>query len=86
MKKEYTVKDPVGLHARPASVLVQKASTYKNEIFIEFNDKLITLKSIIAVMSLGIPFNSNFKIVVEGENQGSVLNEIEEVMKKEGLI
>ena len=46
MTREYKIVDEAGLHARPASVLVQTAAKFPNESFIEFNGKKLTLKSI----------------------------------------
>ena len=86
MTKTYTVKDQVGLHARPASILVKAASKHQNDIQISYKDKTMTLKSIIAVMSLGIPFGNEFSITVSGDNAESVLNDLETVMTDEKLI
>lgn len=80
MKKTFTVKDVAGLHARPASLLVQVASKYPDEAFINYSGKKITLKSIMAVMSLGIPSKEVFEIEVTGENEAEVLEKLEEVL------
>ncbi|WP_407272854.1 phosphocarrier protein HPr [Radiobacillus sp. PE A8.2] len=84
---EQTVKitDPTGVHARPATVLVNKASSYEAEAKIEYNGKSVNLKSIMGVMSLGIPKDSEIKIIAEGSDEQEALDGILEVIKKEGL-
>ncbi|QMS85768.1 HPr family phosphocarrier protein [Candidatus Xianfuyuplasma coldseepsis] len=86
MIKRFTIVDEAGLHARPASLLVQKAATYPNDIFIEFNGKRLTLKSIMAVMSLGVPQNSVIAIDVEGENDADIMAALEKVLVDNNLI
>lgn len=55
MEKTFKVIDSTGIHARPAAVLVQTAGKFESEITIKFNAKTANLKSIMGVMSLGIP-------------------------------
>ena len=86
MEKSYLVVDVAGLHARPASLLVQVASKFPNEINIEYNGRKMTLKSIMAVMSLGVPSQETFKIEVLGEDCETVFNELENVLIENSVI
>jgi phosphocarrier protein len=86
MLRTYLVKDEIGLHARPASLLVQEASKFQNEVHIIYEDKKLTLKSIMAVMSLGIPYNANFSIEVEGDNAIEVFKAMEDIMIEHHVI
>lgn len=86
MRREYKIIDEAGLHARPASLLVQSASKFPNDITIEFQDKNITLKSIMAVMSLGVPQNSNIAINVDGDDAETVFQALEKVLNDHSLI
>lgn len=86
MKREYTIIDEAGLHARPASLLVQEATKFPNEIFIEFNGKRLTLKSIMAVMSLGVPQGGTIGIDVVGDSPIEVFEALEGVLKDHRLI
>jgi phosphocarrier protein len=86
MKKEYTIIDEAGLHARPASLLVQTATKFPSEIFIEFNGKRLTLKSIMAVMSLGVPQGGVIAIDVEGDNPTEVFDALEKILNDHRLI
>ncbi len=69
IKEKYIVKDVAGLHARPASVLSAAAAKYQEDVDIIYKDKRVTLKSIMSVMSLGIPHAAEFYIEVRGEQE-----------------
>jgi len=86
MTREYKIVDEAGLHARPASVLVQTAAKFPNESFIEFNGKKLTLKSIMAVMSLGIPQHSVIQLTVEGDNPEQIFAALEKVLEDNNLV
>ncbi len=86
MKVAYIVSDPVGLHARPATVMVQVAQKYPNDSFIIFKDKKVTLKSILIVMSLGIPAQSKIEIEVNGDNPEVVHEAIKNVLIEHNVI
>lgn len=84
-KKIFIVTSDTGIHARPATILVQTASKYKCEIHIEYKEKTVNLKSIMGVMSLGIPKNAEITISSEGEDAEAAIAGLEEIMIKEGL-
>jgi phosphocarrier protein len=86
MRREYKIIDEAGLHARPASLLVQAATKFPNNIYIEFKDKKLTLKSIMAVMSLGVPQNSTIAIDVEGDNAIEVFSSLENILEEHRLV
>lgn len=87
MSAEKTVKitDSTGVHARPATVLVNKAGSFASDVTVEYNGKSVNLKSIMGVMSLGIPKDAEIKIVAEGSDEQEAVDAIYEVIKKEGL-
>lgn len=81
-----TVIDPVGLHARPATVAVNAASKFKSEIKIAYKGKSVNMKSIMGVMSLGIPTQSEIVISAEGEDQDEAVETIVDVLKTQKVI
>ncbi|MBU5595704.1 phosphocarrier protein HPr [Amphibacillus sp. MSJ-3] len=87
MSVEKTVKitAETGVHARPATVLVNKAGSFSSDITLEYNGKSVNLKSIMGVMSLGIPMDAELKIVADGADQQEAIDAIYEVIKQEGL-
>jgi phosphocarrier protein len=85
VEKTYTVVSEAGIHARPATTLVQKASQYSAEVSIETEGKSSNLKSIMGVMAMGIGKGAQIKIVAAGPDEADALAGIEDVLRKEGL-
>ncbi len=81
-----TVIDPVGLHARPATVAVNAASKFKCEVKVAYNGRSVNMKSIMGVMSLGIPTNSEIEISCDGEDEDDAVKTIEEVLRTQKVI
>lgn len=84
-EKTFTVIDEAGIHARPATNLVQAASKFKSEVTLEYKGKPANLKSIMSVMALGIVKGAEIKIIAEGNDEIEAINHISETLTKEGL-
>ncbi|WP_312642938.1 HPr family phosphocarrier protein [Hydrogenoanaerobacterium sp.] len=70
MKKfEYTIKDALGLHARPAGLLVKCASGYKSAVTLTRGDKSGDAKRLFAVMGLAVKCGDVISIAVDGEDE-----------------
>jgi phosphocarrier protein HPr len=82
--KEQTFKitAETGVHARPATLLVNKAGQYQSEVEMTYNDKTVNLKSIMGVMSLGIPKGAEIKITATGNDEDEAIQGIAEVIKE----
>ena len=80
------VVDPVGLHARPATVAVNAASKFKSEVKVAYNGKTVNVKSIMGVMSLGIPTQSEITISCDGEDEEEAIKQIEDILKAQKVI
>ncbi|WP_027634242.1 HPr family phosphocarrier protein [Clostridium hydrogeniformans] len=76
VSKEVVVKNSTGLHARPATLLVKKASAFKSDISIEFNGKKANVKSLIGVLSLGVTKDANITVVASGDDETLAVEEI----------
>jgi len=85
MEKLFTITDETGLHARPATVLVNTASKFTSEILLTYRDKKVNLKSIMGVMSLGIQQGAEITISVEGEDAESAMSALTETITTTGL-
>jgi len=80
------VVDPVGLHARPATVAVNAASKFKCNVNVSFQGRSVNMKSIMGVMSLGIPTQSEVTISCEGEDEDEAIAAIEEILRTQKVI
>lgn len=78
----YVIKDSLGIHARPAGLLVKKASTFKSDITILKNQKAVDLKKIFGIMSLGAKQGEQITIKISGEDEEEALAAIEEFIKE----
>lgn len=84
-KKDFHIIADTGIHARPATLLVQTASKFNSEISLEYKGKSVNLKSIMGVMSLGVGQGADVTITTEGADEADAMAAIVETMQKEGL-
>ncbi len=80
MKKQFKVTDPVGLHARPATLLVNEASKYASDIKIIVDGKEGNLKSIMGVMALAIKTEQVFEIEVSDDKEVEAMEGLTKVI------
>lgn len=84
-QKSYVIIDETGIHARPATMLVQTASKFDSDVQLEYNAKKVNLKSIMGVMSLGVGKDAEITIYAEGSDEKEAIAKISEVLSNEGL-
>jgi phosphocarrier protein HPr len=71
-----TITDPVGLHARPAAIVVQTAGRYQARIRLEHGDKRADARSIIQLLALGVRQGSPVTVVAEGADAPQALDAV----------
>ena len=74
--KEVTVKNQIGLHARPATFFIQKANEFKASIWIEKEDRRVNAKSLLGVLSLGIVGDTQIKINADGTDEALAVDSL----------
>lgn len=84
-EKTFTITSETGIHARPATLLVQTASRFKCDVNLVYKEKQVNLKSIMGVMSLGIPKGSEIKIITSGDDENEALTTLEDTIRQEEL-
>lgn len=82
MEQVFTVKNPAGIHARPATLLVQKAGTFPCEISLVKGEKKANAKSIMGLMSLALQQGDCVKVVTTGEQEAEAVQAIGEILEK----
>ena len=80
VEKKVSVKNEHGLHARPAALFVQKASSYPFAISVEKEGKSANAKSIISVMTLTVKQGDEVILKSEGENAQEALDALEQIL------
>lgn len=74
--RDIIVKSSTGLHARPATLLVKKASSFKSDVYIEFNGKKANVKSLIGVLSLAVTSGANITVSASGDDEALAVEEV----------
>lgn len=80
IKRTVTVNLSTGLEARPVAQLVQVASQFNSEIYVEVGPKRVNAKSIMGMMSLVLSPGSVVDIVADGEDEEQAIGEIEKFL------
>ena len=68
-EKKATIVKQIGLHARPATFLIQKANEFKCSIWIEKDERRVNAKSLLGVLSLGVAKDSTITIIADGSDE-----------------
>ena len=71
--KEITVKNEVGLHARPATYFIQKANEFKSGIWVEKEERRVHAKSLLGVLSLGIVKGTAITVIADGADEAEAV-------------
>ena len=78
---EYTITDPVGIHARPAGTLVKEIKKYASTVTISKGAKSVNAVKLMALMGMGIKQGDIVKVTVEGADEETAAAAIEEFFK-----
>ena len=73
----------IGLHARPATVFVQKANEFKSSIWIEKDDRHVNAKSLLGVLSMGITQNTEITLIADGPDEENALAVLTDLMENQ---
>ena len=83
IKRDVTITNNIGLHARPATFFIQKANSYKSLVWIEKEDRKINAKSLLGVLSLGIAQGMTVTISADGQDELEAVNGLSELINTE---
>ena len=85
LERKFTIISETGIHARPATLLVQAAGKFDSEIILEYKGRSVNLKSIMGVMSLGVGKDAEITISAAGSDETDAINTLTDTLKREGL-
>ena len=77
MKQQFIITDEVGLHARPATLLVNDISKFASDATISVEGKSANLKSIMGVMALGVKKDHIVDVETTGSDEAEAMDAIE---------
>ena len=72
----YTITDPVGIHARPAGILVKECKKYGSKISIVKDGKSAVASKLMALMGLGVKCGDTVEVQIEGDDEGAAFEGI----------
>jgi len=78
---EYTITDPVGIHARPAGIMVKEIKKYASTVTIAKGEKSVNALKLMALMGMGIKQGDTVKVTIEGADEETAAAEIESFFK-----
>ena len=73
----YTIKDEIGIHARPAGLLAKKAKEFESIITIDKNGKSVNVTKLMLLMGLGVKCGDTVTVTVEGADEDKAAAEME---------
>ena len=79
---KYVVQHELGLHARPAGLLVKEAGKYKSAITLDSGAKKADAKRIMAVMSMGVKKGVEVTVTIEGEDEDTAFEAIQKFFQE----
>ena len=74
--KDVTVKNQVGLHARPATFFIQKANEFKSSVWVEKEERRVNAESLLGVLSLRIGGGTNIRIIADGVDEQAAVDSL----------
>lgn len=73
----YTIKDKIGIHARPAGMLAKKAKEFQSVITMTKGEKSADLTKLMAVMGMGVKYTDTVTVTAEGADEDKAIKEIQ---------
>ncbi len=73
ISRDIVISNTSGLHARPATFFIQKANSYRSLIWIEKDDRKVSAKSLLGVLSLGIAKGMTVTLIADAEDEKAAI-------------
>lgn len=75
------VNNKAGLHAKPASLFVQKANEFKSEVYIKKEATRVNAKSIMGVMILAVQKGDEIQIEATGDDEKRAVEQLKQLIE-----
>ncbi len=80
--KELVVQNKMGIHARPAAMIVRITNKFKADVFVEKDEEQVNGKSIMGLMMLAAGKGSKVKFLANGDGAPQMLGELEQLFAR----
>lgn len=82
MKKfDYIIKDELGIHARPAGMIVREAAKFNSSITMQKGEKIIDAKRLFTLMSLGVKNADEIILTFDGEDEDAAYEALKQLLE-----
>ena len=85
LQKEVIIKNPQGLHARPAALFVQTATKYNSEVTLQKGKEKVNGKSIMGILTIGAQKDCKLILTVDGDDAEQVMQELEQLLTRDEI-
>lgn len=82
VKRDITIRLDNGLETRPVAILVQMASQYQSDVYIESENRKVNAKSIMGMMTLGLDTGAEVTVSTSGSDEQEAMRRIEAYLTK----
>ncbi|MFH1378949.1 MAG: HPr family phosphocarrier protein [bacterium] len=82
IEKIFTIKNKLGLHARPAAMFVMAATKFKSKVRVIRGDQEIDGKSIMGLMMIAAEYGAKLNIIIDGDDEHDLLKEISSLFER----
>lgn len=81
IQREVKITNNSGLHARPATFFIQKANTYRSGVWVVKDDRKVSAKSLLGVLSIGIAKGMTITLVADGDDEQDAIDGLVELIE-----
>ena len=81
IRREIEIKNELGLHARPATLLVQLALQFDSDIILKKDGEEVNAKSMMGILMLAAGFGTRLELIVTGEDAEEAAEAIEKLVE-----
>ncbi len=81
VSQKVAIKNPTGLHLRPAGILCKEAMQFKSLITFSFRESIANAKSVLSVLGACVKCGDEIEIVCEGEDEDAALKALVDIIE-----
>ena len=78
----YTIKDEIGIHARPAGLLARIAKDFESEITVRKDERTVNATKLMMLMSLGVRYGETVTVTATGADEERAIAAMKEFFEK----
>ena len=81
LSQKVVIKNPTGLHLRPAGILCKEAMKFKSQVSFRYRDSVANAKSVLSVLGACIKAGDEIELICEGEDEEAALSSVIEAIE-----